>query len=155
MQKLVNGNWVETTQEELVNGDVYRIPIGGKVINDVLTGNGWEQKTYQTPSAEPDPIMVTVALSETQCALGEPITYTITFSEAITVPFIVPISVSDRNGNHITNIGCTVTDGAASGSFTMAQAGDFTVTNEAINYHHNAITESLKLVEQPWLRVYQ
>ncbi len=146
MQKLVNGEWVDCTQEDLIDGDTYRISVGG---------GGWEQKTYQTPPEEVTPIMVTVTLSETRCLLGTEIMYNITFSEAITVPFIVPISVSDRNGNHITNIGCTVTDGAATGSFTMDKAGDFTVTNEAINYHHTVIERPLELTEQPWLRVYQ
>jgi len=102
-----------------------------------------------------EPILVTVELSESQCKLGAEVHYTITFDQPITVPFIVPISVSDRNGNHITNIGCTVTDGVATGSFTMAVAGDFTVTDEAINYHHTVITAPLKLAKKPWLRVYQ
>ena len=145
MQKLINGNWEETTQEELVGGDVYRIPVGQ---------GGWEQKIYITP-VEETIITLTVALSETQCTLGTPINYTVTFSENITVPFVVPISVSDRNGNHITNIGCTVTDGVATGTFTMDRAGDFTITNEAINYHHTVIEATLELDEQPWLRVYQ
>lgn len=155
MQKLVNGNWIETTQEELVDGDTYRKPVGGQIIDGVLTGNGWEQKTYQTTPEEIAPIMLTVVLSKNQCLLGESIDYTINFSEPITVLFIVPISVTDRNGNHITNIGCTVTDGVATGSFTTAKAGDFTVTNEAINYHHTVIEAKLELTEQPWLRVYQ
>lgn len=110
-------------------------------------------KEYQCEAVEP--IIVNVDLSESQCKLGTSVDYTITFSQPITVPFVVPISVSDRNGNHITNIGCNVVDGVAIGSFTMAVAGDFTVTDEAINYHHTVITAPLELAEQPWLRVYQ
>ena len=144
MQKLINDSWTDVNEEDLVSGDIYRTP----------SGNGWIEQPYSVVE-EVKPITVTVALSETQCALGTLVNYNITFSEAITVPFIVPISVSDRNGSHITNIGCTVTSGVATGSFTMDRAGDFTVTNEAINYHHTVIEAPLELTEQPWLRVYQ
>lgn len=121
----------------------------------VIDGTRVTKKQYVPHSTPVDPIMVAVSLSEAQCSLGTEVGYTITFSQPITVPFVVPISVSDRNGNHITNIGCNVVDGVANGSFTMAVAGDFTVTDEAINYHHTVITAPLKLAEQPWLRVYQ
>ena len=52
MQKLVDGNWVEF-DGVLVDGDVYRNAVGGKLIDGVLVGNGWEQKTYMTPPPEP------------------------------------------------------------------------------------------------------
>ena len=50
MQKLINGVF-EDFNGELVDGDVYRIPVGGKLVNGVLTGNGWEQKTFITEAA--------------------------------------------------------------------------------------------------------
>lgn len=129
----------------------------GKTLTELSDLSGYDILEFngENPNKKPEPIMVTVDLSEEQCKLGTSIDYTITFSQPITVPFVVPISVSDRNGNHITNIGCTVTNGIATGSFTMAVAGDFTVTDEAINYHHTVLAAPLKLVEQPWLRVYQ
>lgn len=43
MQKLVNGQWVDTTEAELTVGEQYRISIGG----------GWEQKAYSLPVAPP------------------------------------------------------------------------------------------------------
>lgn len=115
----------------------------------------WQEQRHTEQAIEVGPIIVTVDLSEAQCKLGAAVNYTITFSQPITVPLVVPISVSDRNGKHITNIGCDVTNGLAEGSFIMAVAGDFTVTDEAINFHHTVIAAPLKLTEQPWLRVYQ
>ncbi len=100
-------------------------------------------------------IDVTVTLSDDSCLIGTPIEYLIEFSESVTVPGIVPISITDRNGNHVTNIGCSIKSGKANGSFTMDKAGDFTVTDKAINYHKTAIIADLKLTSQPWLRVYQ
>ena len=46
MQKLVDGVWVDFEFENLVDGDVYRIPIGGQIIDGVLVGNGWDKKVY-------------------------------------------------------------------------------------------------------------
>lgn len=43
MQKSVNGKWVNITQENLVNGDVYRIEVGG----------GYQQQVYMDPVTEP------------------------------------------------------------------------------------------------------
>lgn len=115
---------------------------------------GWMARFDKAPSPT-STIGVTVVLSKTQCKLGESVAYAISFDQPITVPFVVPISIIDRNGDHVTNIGCTVTDGSASGSLIMPRAGDFTVTDEAINFHHETIKTPLKLTKQPWLRVYQ
>jgi hypothetical protein len=137
---LVDGEWVLGT------------PADGEWCKAEVATNTWQEQRYFEPE---DKITITVDLSAEQAALGEAVSYTVTFSEPITIPTIVPISVSDRNGKHITNIGCAVANGTATGSFTMPHAGDFTVTNEAINYHRKLITQKLELVEQPWLRVYQ
>ncbi|MCP4060773.1 MAG: hypothetical protein GY820_35105 [Gammaproteobacteria bacterium] len=110
---------------------------------------------YTLKPAKPQCIDITVTLSDDSCLIGAPIEYLIEFSENVTVPGIVPISITDRNGNHVTNIGCSIKDGKASGTFTMGKAGDFTVTDEAINYHKAAIIADLRLTSQPWLRVYQ
>jgi len=36
MQKLINDNWVDITEADLVAGDIYRISVGG----------GWQQQSY-------------------------------------------------------------------------------------------------------------
>ena len=46
MQKLEDGLWVGCTQEDLVDGDIYRISVGG---------TGWQQQVYKTPEP-PAPI---------------------------------------------------------------------------------------------------
>jgi hypothetical protein len=135
-------SWIK---REPSQGEKYRVIVNGQI----------ELVSFWNESLKESPIMVTVSLSKERCTVGELVDYTIDFSEPITVQDVVPISVSDRNGNHVTNIGCTVIDGSASGSFIMEKAGDFTVTNEAINYHRKQINAVLELTEQPWLRVYQ
>ena len=104
---------------------------------------------------KPEPITLTVTLDKYQCKIGGTVNYTIDFSENITIPDVVPISVTDRQGKHITNIGCKITDGKATGSFSMSVAGDFTVTNESINFHKISIDTELKIANEFWLRVYQ
>ena len=54
MQKLINGVWVDCTQQDLVDGDIYRIPIGGHEVDGVLVGNGWQQQVYSEPRAPLD-----------------------------------------------------------------------------------------------------
>lgn len=46
MQKLINGLWVDCTQDDLVDGDIYRISVGN---------GGWQQQQYTTPEP-PAPI---------------------------------------------------------------------------------------------------
>ena len=111
-------------------------------------------RTRKAPPAK-DFIGIQFNLSKTQCGVGESVDFEVQFSRPITVPQVVPISVSDRNGNHVTNIGISIVDGRAVGRFTPPHAGDFTVTNEAINYHRVLIDAELQLISQPWLRVYQ
>ena len=150
---------ITTTQKIKVDGIwVYGIPAIDEWYKQEVATGVWQEQRNVEKAIEPEelpPILITVDLSTYSCKIGEAIGYTITFSEAVTVPFIVPISVTDRNGNHVTNIGCTVTDGVATGEFTLEEAGDFTVTDEAINYHHTVITAPLKMTSEFWLRVYQ
>ena len=129
-----------------------RTPITGDWVE--LNGKRYQ---YNEPViiAPVEPITLTVTLDKYQCKIGEEVNYTIEFSKPLTVDYIVPISVTDRQGNHITNIGCTIKDGKASGSFSMSVAGDFTVTNESINFHEIAIDTELKIANEFWLRVYQ
>lgn len=144
----IDGHWLTEAAEI---GETILVTNGEKAKGGDYAGH---TEVY-TEKAEEAPIEVDLTLSTEQCAVGETVTYDITFSENITVPVKVPISVFDRNGQHVTNIGCDVTDGKSSGSFVMQSAGDFTVTDEAINYHRKVIDKELKLKVQPWLRVYQ
>ncbi len=50
MQKLIDSKWVEF-DGVLIDGDHYRIPIGGTVVDGVLVGNGWDGGIYVTPSS--------------------------------------------------------------------------------------------------------
>jgi len=133
-----------------------REPVSGDWIR-VTNGKSRREYEYQepTPAVEEDAIILTVTLGKDIAQVGEPVNYTIEFSEPITVPGIVPISVSDRNGMHVTNIGTEIRAGVASGTFIMDRAGDFTVTEEAINFHKGRIPRKLKLGNLVWLRVYQ
>tara|TARA_R100000951_G_C2621737_1_gene174707 strand:- start:605 stop:997 length:393 start_codon:yes stop_codon:yes gene_type:complete len=45
MQKLIDGLWEDCTQDDLVDGDVYRISVGN---------GGWQQQTYSTPEPLPE-----------------------------------------------------------------------------------------------------
>ena len=127
-----------------------------KQVGTLSDGNAiWqEQRNIKAVPTNPA-ITLTVTLDKYQCSVGDTVNYTIDFSESITAPSIVPISVTDRQGKHITNIGCTITDGKATGSFSMPVAGDFTVTNESINFHKISIGTELEIANDFWLRVYQ
>lgn len=50
MQKLINEEWADCTQEDLVDGDRYRVQVGG---------TGWQEQTYKTPA----PVLPVVELS--------------------------------------------------------------------------------------------
>jgi hypothetical protein len=54
LQKQVGNQWVDIADaSELVDGDVYRQSVGGKINpQGKLVGNGWEQKVYITPLPE-------------------------------------------------------------------------------------------------------
>ena len=43
MQKLINNEWIDCTEEDLIVGDIYRIPVGG----------GWQQQAYKIPVTPP------------------------------------------------------------------------------------------------------
>ena len=47
MQKLVNGNWANCTEADLIVGDTFRIPVGN---------GGWEQKQYTGPEGFQDTV---------------------------------------------------------------------------------------------------
>jgi len=53
MQKLINGEWVDCTEQDLINGDTYRIPAGN---------GGWQQQAFMTPTVTPIRIISTGAM---------------------------------------------------------------------------------------------
>ena len=150
MKILHNKTWINEEKPNV--GEEYLVASGGELVDGKLVGHGGHTAVYRS---DVTPITLTVTLDKYQCKIGEEVNYTIEFSKPLTVDYIVPISVTDRQGNHITNIGCTIKDGKASGSFSMLVAGDFTVTNESINFHKIAIDTELKIANEFWLRVYQ
>ena len=150
MKILINKRWIN--EEKPKGGDTYLVSNGEKAAGGDYAGH---TSIYTIEAVLPKPITLTVTLDKYQCKIGEEVNYTIEFSKPLTVADIVPISVTDRQGNHITNIGCTIKDGKASGSFSMLVAGDFTVTNESINFHKISIDSQLEIANEFWLRVYQ
>ena len=44
MERLVNGSWLACTEADLVDGDVYRIPVGS---------GGWQQQVFMTQLEAP------------------------------------------------------------------------------------------------------
>lgn len=50
MQKLIDDVWVDCTQDDLVIGDTYRIPVGN---------GGWQQQAYAGPQPNPIEIIIT------------------------------------------------------------------------------------------------
>lgn len=49
MQKLINEEWVDCTEQDLIEGDFYRIPVGG----DIQKGtNGWQAQEYRIEPEE-------------------------------------------------------------------------------------------------------
>ena len=44
MEKLTDGVWVDYTQDDLIDDDIYRVSVGG----------GWLQQVYKEPAPEPD-----------------------------------------------------------------------------------------------------
>ncbi len=139
MQKLISGEWVEF-DGVLMDGDVYRIPVGGKVINDVLIGNGWDQKTYQTPSEEVTPIEIIITSitgdlmhnsSFTKATAYE--NTNLTISGTLAIPnqsFAVPIK---RNDGRLFIFPAEVIDGAFNAIVNFPTCGAFTYSDDECN----------------------
>lgn len=58
MQKLINDEWVDCAESELIIGDTYRINVGG----------GWQQQKYSKPAKEDKRLLI----SPTDIALAFP-----------------------------------------------------------------------------------
>jgi hypothetical protein len=156
-------------------GIVVNIAVANKSLNsswvecgdNVKKGFLYDAGEFSAP-LDGEPIFVYVSLSETSAKLIDDtvsVGYTIKFSEDIESPvdINVPISITDRNGDHVDNVGLYIPANTPTsefaGEFATNKRGDFTVTNDAINFHEstgmNIINRKLILATQPWLRVYQ
>jgi hypothetical protein len=49
MQKLINDEWIDCVEADLIAGDIYRISVGG----------GWQQQSYTEPNPDPIEIVIT------------------------------------------------------------------------------------------------
>lgn len=126
MQKLVNGEWVDVNESDLVNGDIYRISIGG----------GWQQQVYQ----EPEPVInITMTGDKAVMTLGDTLNFTVSFDDK-TFTDHVTISVTDRDGLQVDNIGIEMVNGECSnGTYTPVKSLDYFVTNEGINFYNTGV----------------
>lgn len=144
MQKLVNGEWVDCTEEELVVGDIYRIPVGD---------GGWQQSIYSEPEE-----FITLTIEGDKAynvmQLGQTLSFTATFSD-LTINASIPVSIVDRSGIQVSNAFVVIKDGIGTGTFTPDVAIDYFVTEEAINFHSDALGKKLVLAEPFYIRVVQ
>ena len=138
MQKLIGNRWVDCSEEDLLNGDVYRVSAGG----------GWQQQVYIIPEAT---VIVTPPESGQIVNAGEVFNVTASFSDK-TINGPIPVSVTNRSGEHVYNILITVTNGEGAGLFTPPDPIDYFITNEGINFHKDAIPSPLKLSHEFYLR---
>ena len=136
-----DGNWIDGSPTE--EGQEYRVQI------PVGEGFGYEYRKHSTISST---LEITVVFDSELCTIEHVVLYTITLGEPLNID-VFPLSIMDRNGNHVTNLACKVTDGQGSGTVAFDSAGDYTVTNNGLNYHHNVLTQDLVLTTQPWIRV--
>lgn len=136
MQKLIDGLF-EDFNGELVDGDVYRIPVGGKVVNGVLTGNGWEQKTFTT---ETPAIPITITGITGALQTGSNFTRAtafentnITISGTVAIPdqtFNVPIK---RNDGRLFIFGASVISGVFTIVLNFPTCGAFVYSDVECN----------------------
>jgi len=102
-----------------------------------------------------DYIDLEVAVDKHQYAIGEIITFTGEFSDKSLNISIVPITILDRNGRHVDNIGVEVKEGLISGAVKFNKPGDYYISHEGINYHKNIIPIELRLKKEVSFRVYR
>lgn len=111
-----------------------------------------ELTLYIEPSTYID---LEVAVDKSQYKIGEIITFTGEFSDdSLNIP-IVPITILDRNGQHVDNIGVEVKDGLINGAVKFNKPGDYYITNKGINYHKNLLPIELRLKKEVSFRVYR
>tara|TARA_R110002051_G_scaffold324424_2_gene421633 strand:+ start:32868 stop:33260 length:393 start_codon:yes stop_codon:yes gene_type:complete len=85
-------------------------------------------------------------------SLGDTFAFEFTFSET-SISASIPVSIMDRQGNHIHNVLVNVVDGVGVGSFTPDKAIDYFITDSGINFHHAIISNELRLSHEFYLRV--
>ncbi len=142
MKKLVDGKWVSTIESELVEGDIYKIPVGG---------GGWQQQVYTEPEKV---VSLTIKGDKANSVmqLGETLNFTATFSD-LTINASIPVSIVNREGVHVINAFVVIKDGIGTGTFTPDVAIDYYVTDEAINFHSASLGVKLALTEPFYIRV--
>ena len=129
MQKLVNGEWVECTEEDLNAGDTYRISVGG---------GGWEQKQYSVPMPDPIQIVITGITGDvlhssdfSKATIYEETNVTITGTLAILDQnFAVPIR---RNDGRLFIFAAEVVGGAFSFVLNFPTCGTFVYSDSECN----------------------
>jgi len=130
------------------------------LFRDTYVENGFVYGEYhgedQTIEDRPPPyIELTVSVDKSQYKVGELITFTGEFNDkSLSIP-IIPISVLNRDGQHVDNIGVQVNKGVISGSAKFDKTGDFYINNKGINFHKNVIPIELKLLREIMFRVYR
>lgn len=125
---------------EIVGGTVYALYSGAKDLDS-------DDRIQE--------LAVDIQIDKSSVMVGEQVNYTATFNALITITDPVPLSVIDRNNQHVKNIGITITDGVATGSISFDRSGDFSITERSINYHKNVIPSHITLNNPVLIRVYE
>ena len=133
MQKLVNGQWVDTTEAELTVGEQYRISVGG----------GWEQKAYSLPVVE-NPVVDITGVTITGATLNGNIYWApkggnISLQASGALPdgqLMLVIEKSVSAGSRVvddTRIIVDIANGVLTASFSLPATGNWFVTAARVN----------------------
>lgn len=132
MQKLIDSAWEDCTQEDLVAGDIYRIPVGN---------GGWQQQTY-TETVE-NPVIpltgVVVMGAETVGSIywaQEGVALTITGSCALPDGELIVMAeqvVDAVNVVSDSRFKAVFADGVLSITARFDKSGNYMITQERIN----------------------
>jgi hypothetical protein len=94
----------------------------------------------------PPIVEVEFSLSTSLAAVGQEITYIVRTDPTINKPdAIIPLSITDRNGQHVGNIGLVFENGIAQGAVSFSKTGDYYITEEAINFHADMLGTTIKI----------
>ena len=157
MQKLVGEEWVDCTEEDLVSGDTYRVPVGESTKTIIgedgepeeVTINGWQEQEYNPVTVIS--ISITGDKPGNVMNLGDTLGFTAAFSD-LSINATTPVSIVNREGIHILNTSMVIVNGIGTGSFTPDKALDYFITNEAINFH-DSFGAPLSLENEFYIRV--
>jgi hypothetical protein len=94
----------------------------------------------------PPVVEIEISLSTSLAVVGQEITYIIRTDPAINRPATtIALSISDRNGQHVGNIGIVFIEGIAQGVVSFSKTGDYYITEEAINFHASTLGTTIKI----------